>query len=218
MPTWSLGRAASGVSRRPPASSPYGSWAHKNGSRVVHGTPSGLPIPDAQSPDSSPATPGATEKRRQAHQSTNSDVDVVGGHRDDEWDPECPGPSMPFVPLAALMFLSGDVFDGHRQQDNPTSVPLLRPHAGGRLSPPPLWFAHGGSAFDRACKAVRGREEWAMGNAMHAARTQCEVLHVGKYSNPSFGPFSQVVGSVPRFLWLSKHLGCGMFELSTISP
>ena len=31
---------------------------------------------------------------------------------------------------------------------------------------------------------------------MHAVRTQCEVLGVGKYSNPSFGPFSQVFGSV----------------------
>ena len=48
--------------------------------------------------------------------------------------------------------------------------------------------------------------------------TQCEVLDVGKYSNPSFGPFSQVFGSVPGFFWLPKHLGCGIFELSTISP
>ena len=57
-----------------------------------------------------------------------------------------------------------------------------------------------------------------MGNAMHAVRTQCEVLDVGKYSNPSFGPLSQVFGSVPGFFWLPKHLGCGIFELSTISP
>ena len=56
------------------------------------------------------------------------------------------------------------------------------------------------------------------GNAMHAVRTQCKVLDVGKYSNPSFGPFSQVFGSVPGFFWLPKHLGCGIFELSTISP
>ena len=49
-------------------------------------------------------------------------------------------------------------------------------------------------------------------------RTQCKVLDVGKYSNPSFGPFSQVFGSVPGFFWLPKHLGCGIFELSTISP
>ena len=53
---------------------------------------------------------------------------------------------------------------------------------------------------------------------MHAVRTQCEVLDVGKYSNPSFGPLSQVFGSVPGFFWLPKHLGCGIFELSTISP
>ena len=48
--------------------------------------------------------------------------------------------------------------------------------------------------------------------------TQCEVLDVGKYSNSSFGPLSQVFGSVPGFFWLPKHLGCGIFELSTISP
>ena len=36
--------------------------------------------------------------------------------------------------------------------------------------------------------------------------------------NPSFGPFSQVFGSVPGFFWLPKDLGCGIFELSTISP
>ena len=46
--------------------------------------------------------------------------------------------------------------------------------------------------------------------------TECEVLDVGKYSNPSFGPFSQVFGSVLGFFWLPKHLGCGIFELSTI--
>ena len=40
-----------------------------------------------------------------------------------------------------------------------------------------------------------------LGNAMHAVRTQCEVLDVSKYSNPSFGPFSQVFGSVPGFFF-----------------
>ena len=51
---------------------------------------------------------------------------------------------------------------------------------------------------------------------MHAVRTNRKVLDVGKYSNPSLGPFSQVFGSVPRFFFLPKHLGCGIFELSTI--
>ena len=45
---------------------------------------------------------------------------------------------------------------------------------------------------------------------------QCEVLDVGKYSNPSFGPFSQVFDSIPGFFWLPKQRGCGIFELSTI--
>ena len=60
------------------------------------------------------------------------------------------------------MFLLGDVFDGHRQQDDPASILLLTPHAGGGLDPPPLWVVHGRSAFDKACK-VWGREEWAIG-------------------------------------------------------
>ena len=54
------------------------------------------------------------------------------------------------------------------------------------------------------------------GNAVHAVHTQCEVLDVGKYLNPSFGPFSQVFGSVLGFFWLPKHSGCDIFELSTI--
>ena len=29
------------------------------------------------------------------------------------------------------------------------------------------------------------------GNAVHAVRTQCKVLYVGKYSNPSFGPLRE---------------------------
>ena len=39
------------------------------------------------------------------------------------------------------------------------------------------------------------------GNAVHVVRTQCEVLDVGKYSNPSFGPFSQVFGSATGFFF-----------------
>ena len=38
---------------------------------------------------------------------------------------------MPFFPLAALLFLLGDIFEGYQQQDDPASVPLLTPHAGG---------------------------------------------------------------------------------------
>ena len=55
------------------------------------------------------------------------------------------------------------------------------------------------------------------GNAMHAVRTQCKVLDVGKYSNPSFGPFSQVFGSVPgcffgfSSIWDVAYLNCQPF-------
>ena len=37
------------------------------------------------------------------------------------------------------------------------------------------------------------RHDGVQGNAMHAVRMQCEVLDDDKYSNPSFGPFSQVL-------------------------
>ena len=90
------------------------------------------------------------------------DAYVVGGYRDNDQNPEYPGLSMPFVPPASLVFLLGDVFDGHRQQDDPVSVPLLTQHAGGGLDHPPLWFVHRASAFDKACKAVWGRTEWAI--------------------------------------------------------
>ena len=99
---------------------------------------------------------------KRTRQSATGDAYVVGGYRDDGWNPDCPGLSTPFVPPPAVMFLMGDVFDGHRQQDDPAPVPLLTPHARGGLDPPPLWVVHGQSAFDKACKAVWGRVEWAI--------------------------------------------------------
>ena len=60
------------------------------------------------------------------------------------------------------MFLLGKVFDGHNQQDDPASVPLLTPHAGGGIDPPPVWVVHGVLAFDRACTAVWGQAELAI--------------------------------------------------------
>ena len=47
--------------------------------------------------------------------------------------------------------------------------------------------------------ANKGQERIHIGNAMHAVRTRCEILDVGKYANLSFGPFSQVFGPVPGF-------------------
>ena len=34
----------------------------------------------------------------------------------------------------------------------------------------------------------------------HAVRTQCKVLYVGNYPNPSFGPFAEVCCSIVGFL------------------
>ena len=101
----------------------------------------------------------ATKRNRQ---STARDVYVVGGYRGEGWDPANPGLSMPFLPLAALPFVLGDVFEGYEQQDDPASVPLLTPHAGGGINPSPLWVVHGRPAFSRACAAVHGCSEWAI--------------------------------------------------------
>ena len=87
---------------------------------------------------------------------------VVGGYRDDDLNPECPRLLIPFTPPASLMFLLGDVFDGHLHQEDPASVPLLTPHAGGGIGPQPLWVVHGVVKFKRACAAVSGRAEWAI--------------------------------------------------------
>ena len=95
-------------------------------------------------------------------QSTAGDAYVVGGYREERWDPANPRLSMPFIPLAALLFLLGYVFEGYQQQDDPPSVPLLTPHAGGGINPSPLWFVHGRPAFSRACVAVHGCRDWAI--------------------------------------------------------
>ena len=44
---------------------------------------------------------------KRTRQSTTGDVYVVGGYGEDERDPENPGQSMPFVPLAAFLFFLG---------------------------------------------------------------------------------------------------------------
>ena len=44
-----------------------------------------------------------------------------------------------------------------------------------------------------------------MGNAMHAVPTQCKVLYVGNYLNPSFGPFAEVCCSIVGFFKLFMH-------------
>ena len=125
-------------------------------------------------------------------QSTTGDVYVVGGYREDGWDPETPGPSMPFVPLAALLFLLGDVLEGYRQQDDLASVPLLTPHAGSGIDPTPLWVVHGRPTFSRACAAVRGCSEWAIVLLLPASPVpdadECSVPEVVRMSHVRHDP------------------------------
>ena len=94
---------------------------------------------------------------------------------------------MPFVPLAALLFLLGDVFEGYRQQDDPAFVPLLMPHAGGGINPSPLWVVHGRPVFSRACAAVHGCSEWAIVFRLPAGpvpdANECSVPEVVRMSN-----------------------------------
>ena len=125
-------------------------------------------------------------------QSTTGDVYVVGRYREEGWDPANPGQSMPFVPLAALLFLLGDVFEGYRQQDDPAIVPLLTPHAGGGINPLPGWVLHGRRAFSRACAAVCGCSEWAIILLLPACPVpdgdECAVPEVVRMSNVPHDP------------------------------
>ena len=50
----------------------------------------------------------------------------------------------------------------------------------------------------------------------HAVRTQCKVLYVSNYLNPSFGPFAEVCCSIVGFFKLLMHSGYDKFELSFI--
>ena len=104
-------------------------------------------------------------------QSATGDVYVVGGYREEGWDPANPGQSMPFVPLAALLFLLGDVFEGYGQQDYPASVPLLTPHAGGGINPFPL------VRYARAARVFQGMRGGTrvqrVGNRPSAASRPC---------------------------------------------
>ena len=59
-----------------------------------------------------------------------------------------------------------------------------------------------------------GRCSWE--TALPAVRLQCKVLYVGKYSNPSFGPFPQVCCSITGFSKLLVHLGRPILYLSPI--
>ena len=90
---------------------------------------------------------------KRTRQSATGNAYEVGGYRDNDWNPECPRLSMPFAPPASLMFLPGDVFDGHRQQEDPAPLPLLTPHAGGDIDPPPPGTHLTGHV--RRCRDVR---------------------------------------------------------------
>ena len=129
---------------------------------------------------------------KRTRQSTTGDVYVVGGYREEGWDPANPGQSMPFVPLAALLFLPEDVFERYRQQDDPASLPLLTPHAGGGINPSPLWVVHARPAFSRACAAVRGWSEWAIVLLLPAGTVtdadECSVPEVVRMSNVAHDP------------------------------
>ena len=85
--------------------------------------------------------------------------------------PGQPGAILPFVPLAALLFLLGDVFEGYQQQDDPASVPLLTPHAGGGINPSPLWVVHGRPAFFQGMRG--GARVQRVGNCPSATSRPC---------------------------------------------
>ena len=109
--------------------------------------------------------------------STTGDTYVIGHYRDEDWNMECPAMSM-------------DAFDGHRE--DPPSIPLLTPEAGGGMDPPPMWVVHGAPAFDKACAAVLGSAEWVIVLLVLAGTThdayETPVLEVVRMVNVPHDP------------------------------
>ena len=61
-----------------------------------------------------------------------------------------------------------------------------------------------------------GPSHMALGNVVHVVRTQCKLLCVSNYLNPSFGLFSPVGCSITDFFKLLVDAGCGTFKLPPI--
>ena len=101
------------------------------------------------SPRAQPLIDPAPRKKatKRTRRSTIGDLYIVGADNGKQWSPEWRTVSMPFHPQVALMFLPGDVYDGHQEQDNPASVPLLTSHVGDGVSTMALWVAHGAQHF-----------------------------------------------------------------------
>ena len=129
---------------------------------------------------------------KRTRQSATGDAYVVGGYKEEGWDPENKGPSMPFLALATLLFLLGDVFEGYWQQGDAASVPLLKPHAGSGIDPSPLRVVHGRPAFSRACAAVHGCSEWAIVLLLPAGPVpdadECSVLEAVRMADVPHEP------------------------------
>ena len=82
------------------------------------------------------------------------------------------------------------------------------------MSEPVAW--HSGQPSCRAVCTPLRLADCNKGNAVHAVRIQCKVLHVGDYRNASFGPFVQVFCSRIGVFELLMHSGHDMFGLLSI--
>ena len=97
---------------------------------MANGSPSGITVPDARSPVPSSTSSGAPHKKatKRTRQFVGDEY-VLDGDKDNDRNPGRPRLSMPFVAVAAMMFLLREVFDGPRQQNDPALVPFLTAHA-----------------------------------------------------------------------------------------
>ena len=79
------------------------------------------------------------------------------------------------------------------------------------------WLATAAAALALATDSTtKGMPCTQCARSAHAVRTQCTVLYVGNYPNPSFGPFAEVCCSIVGFFKLLMHSGYDKFELSFI--
>ena len=78
---------------------------------------------------------------------------------------------------------------GVRPDTPPPEIPKFKVMSNQRLCEGNELTQTAQEIFNSCVSAVTSRQHSVLGNAMHAVRTQCKVLDVGQYSNPSFGPF-----------------------------
>ena len=159
LPCFVPGQWAARLSRRPSASSSYGSRPYHGGSGMVDssmGLKASLPVHRLLHP----VRHKKATKRTKI--SATGDAYVVGGYKNQYWKPDCLGTSMPFTPPASLMVVLGMSLTDIGNKRTRCRCLSSRRMQGVAYTPRSPWVVHGEDAFHGECATVWGRAEWAI--------------------------------------------------------